>query len=325
MLLKTLKGRNFILLVFVPVLIILLWVQSFLNPISLTGTQTQMPLYHLLQSIAGGSNIVLNIFGVILLILMAFGMVRLNERFIFIQQRTDLPAFIFAFLATGTLALKGMHPALMASFLLFLAIERLFGLYHGSTSVAKSFDAGLLVGLASMFYLFAGIYLIWIWLSLAVLGYFRGREILAGLLGFITPLFFVVCWYFWHDGLTDLFINLNKLYSAKNHLQQYSMYQYAFWGVLTVVVVLSSLYMINVYEEKKISSRKYFVVLLIFFLCSVASFLIFRASGIEQYFLSVIPITYLVSHYFELQKHSWMGEVLFAVFIFTGLLIHFLG
>lgn len=325
MLLKTLKGRHSILLMSIPVIIILLWFGTFLHPESLTNEQVQMPLYELLLFLTVGNSLVLNLIACFLLVVIAYGLVRLNERYVFIRQRTDLPAFVFAFISTGTIALGGMHPSLFASFLLFLSIDRVFKIYQGETTLSNSFDAGFLVGLSSLFYLFAGVYILWFLVALAVLGYLRSKVILAGLMGFVLPIFLMFVWYVWNDNLTELLNTIGGLYLFHNHLGILSAFQYSYWGILVSLVILASLYMLNVYEEKKISSRKYFIVLLSFFLVSAFSFVFFKGAGVEQYFISIIPVTYITSHYFVLQKHRWMGEFLFYILIISSILIHLIG
>lgn len=325
MLLKTLKGRNSILLVLIPFIIVLLSLKTFSHPESLTEGYKQMPLYELLLFITGGNAFVLNIIACAVLILMAYGMVRLNERFVFIRQRTDLPAFIFALISTGTIAINGMHPSLMSSFLMLFAIERVFTIYHGEAPLARSFDAGFLLGLASMFYLFSSIYLLWFWASLIVLGSFRGREILSGLIGFIVPVFLIGCWYFWNDNLGDLWEIIINLLKQDNNPFEFSVIQLSFWGILGVLIALSSLFMFKSYEEKKISSRKFFIILLNFFLFSVVGFFLFSRCGIEQYYVSIVPVTYIISHYFVLQKHTWFSEILFVIFVISGIIVHLFG
>jgi len=324
MLLKTLKGRHSILLILIPIIIVSLWIGVFFHPESLTAGQDQMPLYELLRFLTNGNDFILNFIACLLLILMAYGMVRLNEQYVFIRQRTDFPAFVFAFVATGTIALGGMHPSLFAALVLLFSIERVFKIYQGIRTLANSFDAGFLIGLASLFYLFAGVYILWFLVALVVLGYFRSKEILAGLIGFIVPIFLMFTWYIWNENYAELLHTVSSLFSFQNHLGSVSVFQYSYWGILGFLVVLSSLYMLNVYEEKKISSRKYFIVLLSFFLVSALSFVFFKGAGVEQYFISIIPVTYITSHYFVLQKHSWIGEVLFYILVVSSVLIHFL-
>ena len=324
MLLKTLKGRHYLLLFLVPVLLLLLWMKAFISPVSLTPGQDQMPLYELLQQFTGGSTIALNIVGIVILILLSLLAVRLNERYIFIRQRTDLPAFVFALIATGTVSLYGMHPALLASFVLFFAIDCVFGVYHGSRTLAKSFEAGMFIGLATVTYLFSGVYLLWFWIALAFLGYFRPREILAGLVGFLLPLFVVVSWYFLNDNLAGLLQTIASLYDFE-FSAQYSMFQKVYWGILVAFVLIASLFMTNVVEEKKISSRKYFMILFVFFLTAIGNYFLFSSTGTELYFFVLIPTTFIISHYFVLSRYSWVREILFAVFVIASILVHFLG
>jgi len=324
MLLKTLKGRHYLLLFLVPVLFLFLWIKAFISPVSLTPGQDQMPLYELLQQLTGGSIIALNIVGAAILILLSLLAVRLNERYVFIRQRTDLPAFVFALIATGTVSLYGMHPALLASFLLFFAIDCVFAVYHGSRTLAKSFEAGMFIGLATVTYLFSGIYLLWFWVALAFLGYFRPREILAGFVGFLLPVFVVLSWYFLNDNLTGLFQTISSLYNFE-FSAEYSMFQKVYWGILAAFVLFASAFMANVVEEKKISSRKYFMILFVFFLTAIGNYFIFSSAGTELYFLLLIPTTFIVSHYFVLIRYSWVKEILFILFVVASILVHFLG
>jgi hypothetical protein len=324
MLLKTLKGRHYLLLVFVPIFLLLLWIKAFISPTTLTGSQSQMPLYELLQSVTGGSILALNIVGGIVLILLSLLVVRLNEKYIFIRQRTDLPAFVFALIATGTVSLYGMHPALLASFLLFFAIDSVFAVYHGSRTLAKSFESGLFIGLATITYLFSGVYLLWFWIALAFLGYFRVREIFAGLVGFLMPIFVIASWYYINDNLGTLIQTIGSLFNFE-FKAEFSLFQKVYWGILAAFVLLSSVFMANVVEEKKISSRKYFMILFVFFLLAIGNYFLFSATGTELYFLLLIPVTFIISHYFVLSRYSWAVEVLFAVFIISSLLVRFIG
>ncbi|NOU60564.1 DUF6427 family protein [Marinifilum caeruleilacunae] len=324
MLLKTLKGRHYLLLFLVPVFLLLLWIEAFISPVSLTGEQNQMPLYSMLQSLTQGSIIALNIVGGILLILLSLLVVRLNEKYIFIRQRTDLPAFIFALIATGTVSLYGMHPALLASFLLFFAIDSIFAIYHGSRTLAKSFEVGLFIGLASISYLFSAVFILWFWIGLAFLGYFRAREILAGLVGFLLPIFITASWFYLNDDLGVFLQSINALIDFE-FKAEYSLFQKVYWGILAAFVLLASAFMANVVEEKKISSRKYFMILFVFFITTIGSFFVFSGTGTELYFLLLIPVTFIISHYFVLSRYSWIGEVLFAIFVGASILIHFVG
>jgi len=319
MLLKILKGRHVLLLILVPFVILGFWFPSLTNSTPLSDAQ--MPLFQLLQFITGGSTIALNIIGYLLLVLMAFMMVRLNEKFVFIRHRTDLPAFVFALLATGNIVLNGMNPALLASCILLFTIEQCFHIYHGNINLTRTFNTGFLVGLATLSYLYVGVYIVWIWISLGILGFFKGREILAALSGFLLPLFITFCWYFWNDNLVDLFQTITTIFNTHQKLE-FSFNQVIYWGIIGGFILISSLFMFNAIEEKKISSRKYFIVQLVFFLCSAISFFVFKGSGIEQYYLVLVPVSYIISHYFVLQKSKWTGEILFWIFVIASILIH---
>ncbi|MFA8434149.1 MAG: DUF6427 family protein [Marinifilaceae bacterium] len=325
MLLKMLKGKNPILIFFVPVVGLLLWLNAFIHPEPVASGDFHMPLYQLLIHVFQGSALGLSILAFLLLLATAFGLNQLNEKYIFIKQRTDLPAFLFILLTTGTIVFHGMHPAIPAGGLMVLAMNRFLGVYRGSATISRTFDTGIIVGLATLFYFHTFPFLIWIWLGLIVMSCFQWREFIVGLFGFLTPLFFAFGWYFWNDRLPELgnIITYNLLGEDRVfHLSDWQLY---FWGFLGVVVLFSSFFMLKVYEEKRTSSRKYFTLILWYFIFNVATFFLFPATGLDIYFLAAIPITYLVSHYFELQRHRWMGEVVFTILLLSCFVIQFFG
>ena len=128
-----------------------------------------------------------------IVLLITYSLIRLNEHFVFIKQRTDLPAILFILIASCATIVTGLHPALIAALLLLFSLNRIFKIYHAGQSIASSFDVGFLIGLASLFYLQSSLFILWFIWALVILGCFRLREILAGLIGFITPVFFICC------------------------------------------------------------------------------------------------------------------------------------
>lgn len=322
MILKMLKGKHPLYLIVIPVVAVLLWIKAFINPLPILSHNYNMPLYELLAGLCNGSQLALNVIAYLFMVVASYLLVRLNEEYIFIKQRTDLPAFIFILIACGTVVLKGMHPAMPAGLFLILALERTFGIYNGGSTISRSFDSGLLIGISSLFYLGAAPFLIWFWISLIILGYFRGREFMSGLVGFLSPLFFVFCWYFWNDQLPHLLrvVTVNTLQLGVDVVMP--KLQLGYWGVLAFLVLLSVLFMFNSYEDKRTSSRKYFAIILWFLIFTILGYLFVPSLGIEQYLLASIPVTYLVSHYFVLQKHAWMGDVLFILLILASVGVH---
>jgi len=94
-----------------------------------------------------------------------------------------------------------------------------------------------------------------------------------------------------------------------------------FIGFIALLVVVSSLYMMRVFASKKIHSRKYFILFLAIFINLVLIYFLVPGAGVELLYLSAIPVSYLLSHYYINIKTGFWSEVSFLFIIFMVIYI----
>jgi len=322
MLLKVLRRRSPIFFILIPLFAFLLWMDAFFNPVSIADYSLQMPLYQAILCTLNCNPLSLNIFGYLIILLIAYSLIQLNEHFVFIKQRTDLPSALFILIASCGTITNGLHPALIAALLLLFSLNRVFKIYHGSQSAASSFDVGFLIGLASLFYLQSSIFIIWFLWALIILGSFRLREFLAGLIGFITPLFFISCWYFWQGNLSDLFDHTRKVFAFHEHFGNYSLTQILFWVFLALLSLFSIFFTIWGFEEKRVRSRKYLIIIVALFITTIASGILFPSSIMAQFTIAAVPLSYILSYFFVMSRNSKLSEILFGLLLLGCLLLN---
>ncbi len=323
MLLKTLRKLNLIILILTPIVLALLWIPAFINPHLLVNTSHQMPIYKGILILTNGNPLFLNIIAYFLLIALAFLLVRINEQFLFVRARTDFPALLLILIASGTTTLNGMHPALLSLVFMFFALENSFAIYNNERTITKSFNVGVLIGLATTTYLFASVYLLGFWIALAVLKQFKTREVLASIVGFFIPLFFTGSLYYLSGNLDNLLMDIKAIILNKIDYS-FSDYQMIYWIVVGVFLLIATAFTLKIQEEQSISSRKNISILIVFMLFTVAVFLMTRASGIELYYFISIPITVFLSKYFVLSRYSWLKEAFFITFLLVNVMVHLL-
>ena len=102
---------------------------------------------------------------------------------------------------------------LVVSLLLLGAFTLLYKSYHTRNNL---FNAALLIGLASLFFVPALLFAIWAFLALAILRPFKLSEWLVLLLGLITPYYFYAAYLFLNDHwvIPDYFNHLSFLSSS---------------------------------------------------------------------------------------------------------------
>ncbi len=315
MLLKVLRRRSPIYFILIPIIALVLWLNAFQNPVLLAEYSIQMPLYQAILCILNCNPLFLNIFGYLIILIISYSLIQLNEQFIFIKQRTDLPSAIFIILASCATLANGLHPALISALFLLFALNRIFKIYHGSQSIASSFDAGLLLGIATLFYLPTSLFFFWFIWALIILGSFRLREFLGGLLGFITPLFFICCWYFWQGNLENFLEHSEMIFASHEHFANFSLIQILFWVFLALLSLITIFFTIWGFEEKRVRSRKYLIILVALFVTSIASGILFPSAILAQVLIAAVPLSYVFSYFFVMNRNTKVSEILFAILV----------
>jgi len=324
MLLKVFRRRSPIYFILIPIIAFLLWFNAFQNPVLLAEYSLQMPLYQSLLCILDCNPLYLNIFGFLIILIISYSLIQLNEQFIFIKQRTDLPSALFIILASCAVLVNGLHPALISALLLLLSLNRVFKIYHGTRNVSSAFDVGVLIGLASLFYLPTSLFFVWFIWALVILGAFRLREFMGGLIGFITPLFFICCWLFWQGNLEDFIDQTKMIFEHQEQFVDFSISHILYWIFLALLSLISIFFTIWGFEEKRVRSRKYLLILVALFITSIASGIIFPSAILAQIFIAAVPLSYIFSYFFVMNRNTKISEILFGILVLGSLLLKLL-
>jgi hypothetical protein len=298
----------------------LLWINAFMNPLPLNYSVYEtgsMPLYALLKYLNGSNPLTGTFFSIVLLSFMSFLMVHFNTTHFFIGERTFLPAIIYILFSCVFIDNQILNPALPASVLLMLAMMRIMDSYRKPGTAFNYFDAGLLVGIGTLFY--AG--LIWFTVIIiagnALLRAWNIKEITLSLIGVAVPLFITAGVFYITGKEPGLIFNTMSL-NLFSETEGYG------FGKLTVVILIilglitlvSAGSLVATMNSKKIKTRKTFYLLLWMFFISLTIYFTLPHVSVEVIFLAAIPASYLISHYLIYQKKRLIPEV-----IFTGLLI----
>jgi hypothetical protein len=312
----------------VAITLLAVWASAFVNLKSrffLYFDLDPMPLYGLLSSIIGTNPLPGIIFSLILLSTMAFLMVGLNTSLVFINERTFLPAIIYILLSGIFPQYQLMNPAIFAAMFLMLAIKRIMEAYRVAGTAYNFFDAGILIGTGSLFYA----NLIWfgllIMIGIAILRTGNLKEIIISFAGLATPYFITFgIYYVLGRNLEEL---MDVIYN--NLFGKTSNYAFTTLNILTLVLAglitaISLFHLITVLDSKKINSRKTFLLLLWLFAISLAIYFVVPPVSVEMVFLTGIPVSYLLSHYFVFVRKKLVPEILFSALFVLVFIIQIL-
>jgi hypothetical protein len=273
--------------------------------------------YRIFIGFAAKNILLSKIIALILFLLISIAIVRLNTRYFFIPSRTQLPAVIYMFIISSVIVLQKFSPVVISSLILVLAVGRIFASYKYEDLAYHFFDSALLISLSSLIYINSLFFISFTWLGLILLRTFNWREWAFTIIGLILPYLILSGYFYATDRSIDelLFNAIRKNFEAGSHLADKIPGIYIIAVVLTLNIIISSLFMMHKFDTKKIHARKYFLFFLWMFIILTFLFILIPSFGPEYILFASIPLTFLFSHYFVFTKVNWINRILFTILI----------
>jgi hypothetical protein len=325
MLLRIFKGTGFSVIFFLIITLAALWAGAFLHPqaAGLPIFETRpMPLYGLLKSLVGNSQLsgILVTFPIVCLML--FLLVNFNTTQFFINERTFLPALFYILFTSIFPVYQVLNPVLPASLFFMIALRRIIDSYRIPGTAYNFFDAGILIGIGTLFYAD----LLWFGL-LVIAGILLFRtislsEIILSLLGLVTPMILAIGLYYVLGR--DIWLFLDDIYD--NLLGKVTGLPFSRLTVILLiytglVLVVSTGFLVMRMSSKKIKSRKTFSLLLWAILIALAIFIFVPSVSIEIIWIASIPASYLAAHYFVFERKRIFAEITFSLLVVLVFLV----
>ncbi len=325
MLLRIFKGTVPGLMILIIITLLTIWIGAFIklqSQFSLYFDLDPMPLYDILGSIVGTNPLPGILIILSLISLMAFLMVNLNTNLVFISERTFIPALIYILLSGLFIQYQVLNPAIIGAVFLMMAIRQIMESYRVQGIAYNFFDAGILIGIGSLFYANLVWFGLLVFIGIVLLRSFNIKEIALAVTGLLTP-------YILAFGISYI---LGKDVKYLFSLLEYNLFEkpsdYVFTRLTLVAVFFSGLasfisigYLITSMNVKKIKSRKTFSLLIWLFIISLGVYIIIPSVSVEMIYIIGIPASYFLTHFFVFAKSKFIPEILFAVFFLLIMLI----
>ncbi len=318
MVLRILKSNHPVNYFLVVLFGILFWAESLINPQTYPfyRGENENFLFFPIFKLLAGNPLAGSITALVLTVVVALLMLNINGRYVFIRIRTMLPAPLFMLMIGGFTGIHTLHPVYFSAVFFLFAIHRLFGVFGKSKPYSSAFDAGFWLATGSLFYLDL-IFLLPAFLSgIMVLSRENfWRVSLVHLTGFFLPFFFALS----IALLTGQFPELLKVFehnmvTTNNHFIS-NLYLQIFLGFLVLLTIFGSIRIIQQYDTKKVSSRKYFTVFFLIFVFSLTGFIFIPPVSQEMLVITSIPVAFLVSNFLVFMKSRFWGELIIALLI----------
>ncbi|HEY5510113.1 MAG TPA: hypothetical protein VIK10_03715 [Prolixibacteraceae bacterium] len=328
MLLRLFNNKNVYSAILIPVVAFLFWMEPLRVPTALVVQpgEGMMPLYIFFAKFFTGTTIWPVMTGFLLVLLNALILSLLSYEFQFLQQRTFLPGIIYIATVSAFPSLQTFHPAYPATFFLLLSIYFIFSTYHRKNEISSTFNASFLLSVGALFYLPVVTLFPLIWISIFVLQKNDNwRLLVIPLIGITLPLLFL--WSFLYVSGSDQAIIFTILEGMKAVNNQF-IFEPAFLiltGFIFLLSAFGSISLINSVNIRKMSTRKYFIIIYWIIGLTIPSAFLFHSTDLGVIALSTIPVSFLMAHFFLSSKRNFWREFLFflymAILVATHLLL----
>ncbi|MDA3894371.1 MAG: DUF6427 family protein [Salinivirgaceae bacterium] len=316
MLLKLFKSNHPSVIFLIPILGIILWIPSLFElpitrEVAEIGNTTlvykwvlQLFSFHPKASV---------IFALILVIVESYILIRLNFKYIFIENKTYLPSVIFVVLTSVVSSYQMLHPLLLGNLFVLLALDKAFLFEKSKHQFKRYFESGFFLGLGALIYPNIYVFIFAIWLTLIYLRTFNWREWFSSVLGIITPFIFYLCILFLTNNFQGLLGKIHSIMTLSAPDLVFTNYSVGAFIFLSFVIIISIFNGARVVGLKKISTRKYFALFFWFAAYVVALFYLHPSFGYELSMVFAIPVSIICTGFFTDIRRNWIGEVIFTL------------
>jgi len=326
MILRTLKSSgplNYILFLIIG---ILFWISSLRFPFSYDyfDGENKSIFFKLFDKITNGYPFLQVLLSLVFVLLIAFLIQQINSRFALIKARTKLPIAVYIIIVGGFTSMHTLHPVYFAAIFALIGIHSLFSIFNNPNPELDIFNAGLFLAVGTLFYFNLIVILPAFLIAVSTLRRERKwREFLILIIGFIIPVLFALTYVFFTNQLNDAFLTIqNNIFTPVNHFKTNYPLQ-GFLALLVFLTIVGSIKIMQQYDSRKVSTRKFYLVLFIIFIFSMISFIFIPAASQEMLVIAVLPLTFLISNLFTSIESGFWRELLFTLLLGTAVFMQF--
>ncbi len=315
MFVKTFKKDYTMQLVILAIIPLLLWIIAFIFPPSLVKTNFSYPIYQLIYN--GLSNLTL-LSSIIAFILVFIQAILINSIFSSNQltpKTSFFPAFIYILLLSSSYSSMTISPILIANCFILFAMYFLLKAFDHKEGLEEIFNANFFISLATLTF-FPSI-LLTLWVGLALLNYrfYNWRHWAVSLLGLITPILFLVIYYFITDSLIlqkEIFLkNISYIPNFFISLPPMEIIFYISIGILGLISLFTTLFNKS---DNNISYRKKTNIMIIYFVISILP-AIYLIEEEEIIFLFAPTLAFLLFNCFSEKRKLIYSNIIFTLFL----------
>lgn len=305
--------------VLVVLLAVVLWLPAFLSPpTAVEFNFDRQPFFGFVLGPLVGLPLLQVALALLLLLFQAFffnAILAVNH---LITRIGSTGAFVYVLFFSSSPELTRIYPFLLAALFILATLHTLFLIYETESPYLYVFNAGFFVAIAAFLYAPAAILILWVIISLVIALQASMRNFLIAFLGFLTPVYLLLCWFF----LTDQLAEQLALYGGEwiNWIVDFSqipLLKYAIGLLMLVLLFFASGPVLGHVTEKNLGLRKKINITHALLFFSIFMLLFQRDSLIFNSVL-LLPLTVYISYDFAYaHRLRWRNIVLLSLILLS--------
>jgi hypothetical protein len=317
--------NSFFAIAFSVIVAMALWIPDFGDIPQMEGSVAMMPLERSLVEWTAGHPLMSAIAAVLLLLVFALLIIKIEQAYLIAVQRLYLAPFLFVLLCSTFPAQRCISGAYLAGLLFLLALFFLFRFYKAAKVYDTVFYAGLLLGCAALFYAPA-IFLVLL-LSIALVLFrqtFRWREHIVAMFGVITPFFYTCIAYFFSDNNAWTIFDIFRKSLFVSYIPTYQdsyVTEKMYFAYLIFIMVQLLFLLLRGQLASKHNVKKIHVLLLWAFVILLCTSMFLPAGSMLLMPILAVPASILMANYFIfVRNRRWAGlQFIFLIVVTFGI------
>jgi hypothetical protein len=233
-------------------------------------------------------------------------------------KKNYLGGVIFVILTSLSPICMLLSPALVASLILLLCIDKMFELVKPDKLYGHIFDLGFLSGLAMLFYFPSIYFLLFVSIGFYMMRSVTFRERVMVFTGFACVLLVVFTVYFWFDSLPEMVLDMiNIQYRVPFSFSSFAPSDIALLAWIILITLFTLANVPRLLFSTVIQTRKYVSILIIGGVLSILALPLAFNFNMSYLLLLLTPLSILFAFYFVETKTNLFNEILFIVLILS--------
>ena len=293
---------------------ILTWLHVFVAPGISVSDKYGTFMFKAFSAWLMNMSVLQNIFGMILFLLAAVLLVFVNMRLRLIGKFSYMPALCYILLVGGVPEIHLFNPAIIATVLLISGFILLLDSFENDRLSYSYFTVPALISLSTFFYQYMYVYMLVVWLVIALWRPGYWREWVFSILGFALPLFFAFSWFFLvEDDAGRIGTFLYEIFIIQRNAPVLSISNIVFIALSIALAIIIFRHTIRYIGSKKTAVRTGYYVLLIIALITACMIIAVPDMLPLAWYLLAFPASLLISFYLANVKSKRWGNIILAI------------